>query len=171
MSLLLFWLFWPAIAEYRAALADVRGGGGSVEKAYHSALAAGEALSPVVEELSETELADVQREAEGLIVNTQEVILTQPLPSFFLDLAKKYGNEPDVAFFTTLVATYPDEIWPVYLVQETDVTGCLQREELAPAKARWLEFRAKYPNAYQADVERELKAIENAATTRECDPD
>lgn len=66
------------------------------------------------------------------------------------------------------LATYSESIWPVYLMQETDVTGCLVEAELEPARARWLAFRARYPNAYPDGVARELTAIDDAAKTAPC---
>ena len=116
------------------------------------------------------ELNAFHRSLPGIILNQEEVLLAQPDPPFFLALARAHGRPSDVRFFEAYAATLPDGVWPSYLEQQTDVTGCTKfgAGELVARYSGWLRFRRTYPRAYRDAVSEELEKIETEVGESTC---
>jgi hypothetical protein len=155
-----------AIDAYRDALAAAQRGG-SIERLFDRAADVKAVLQPIgggttaFEALSDSEIAALQAQLPGIILNKYEVILTEPEAKFFHDLAQKHGRRDDVAFFKEYVLTYPDSVWASYVSQVTDVTACTDfgPGELVARYAGWLRYRRLH-RAYRKYADRELARIE-----------
>ncbi len=127
----------------------------------------------VIEVLEIDEFQTVERRATGMIINREEVLIVESDARYYLELARRYGNRADIAFFEAYFATYSDTVWPSYVWQETDVTGCtaFSSGELVSRYRAWQSFRSKYPEAYAAEVRDHLEEIEwhIADSTCACD--
>ena len=164
-----------ALAAHLAAIDcyEVARDRGSVSEAFAAARPVNAALLPVIEDLTEEEYSAIEHRLAGMIVNREEVLLAEPDAKFFLDLARKRGNTVDVEFFENYLATFPDGVWPSYVEQETDVTGCTAfgKGELVERYAGWLAFRAAHPHAYEKAVAERLADIEMQVDARACGDD
>ena len=159
---------FPASAAYRQGLNGLRAGRAvSVEEVFRLATAAGKEIEADITKADEARVAGADAkptllELEGLAISWEEAIFAKPKPDFFLALARSHGRKQDRTFFELLLATKPDGVWPAYLEQETDVTGCVRFDlpELPSLYARWLAFRDSHPKAYQDDADRELLELD-----------
>jgi hypothetical protein len=82
-------------------------------------------MKQVIERLSEADYAFVAKNMKGYIVNREEVILVEPDTRFFSTLAGKIGTAQDRLYFNFMLKVMPDGYWPVYMMQQTDVGGCI----------------------------------------------
>lgn len=116
-----------------------------------------------IEQLTEAQFDEVVRRTRGVIVNREDVLVVEPDASFFLSLARTYGTKADVHFAEAYAATYPDGIWPSYVWQETDVTGCTAfgGGELVARYSAWLSFRSRHPKAYRSEARAQIGKIES----------
>lgn len=107
---------------------------------------------------------------EGLLISTEEALFAKPSPQFFADLARRKGRPVDRTFFELLVKTRPDGIWPLYIEQQTDVTGCTRFEnpELVSVYKGWVGFQKRFPEPYNAQVRTELRDLEDEILTSTC---
>lgn len=153
------------VTEYRKAIEQ-----GAVEAAFNAAVAVRKVVIPKIEELPDADFEQLVRDLPGIILNRDEVLLADPDPQFFLDLARKRGDAADVAFFENYRATFPDSVWPVWVNQQTDVTGCIDygSGQLVQRYAGWRKFRAANPGRYKAAVTQRLRDIEEAAADATC---
>lgn len=142
----------------------------SLEPLFSAAGEVKETLLPVIEDLSAEEFAEVERTLRGLVVNREEVLLAEPDAAFFFELARKHGRPADLAFFRVWRATFPGSVWPSYLEQQTDVSGCTRygAGELVARYADWRAFQRRFPDAYRAAVRERLKDIEREITEGTC---
>lgn len=122
------------------------------------AVAEGQSAPPVVTQL------------DGLVISTEEALFAKPDPRFFVEIGDTKGRRVDRAFFRLLARTRPDGAWPVYLEQQTDVTGCTRFENpaLLSIYKGWLGFQEKFPAAYNAEVDKELREMESQLLTSSC---
>jgi hypothetical protein len=166
------------LAAYHAALQRVesRIKGSSVEAVFDAAFAVKEALLrnegnlAVIERLSERELEQLTRSTRGIILNRDEVLLAEPDAVFFLALARKYGRAVDVAFFKQYAATFPEGVWPSYVEQQTDVTGCtlFGAGELVSRYAGWRRFQMRHPRNYRRGTAERIGDLEEHLTESTC---
>jgi hypothetical protein len=153
------------LTPYTAALERLQAGrGGSVEATFEAAVAGGEALLPKIEDLPRLE------PVPGMVLNNEEILIATPDAEFFLALARKHGDRVDVEFFENYAATFPDSVWPSYIEQQTDVTGCTRfgAGELTARYAGWLAFRAHHPKRYVRAVAERLADIERQISESTC---
>lgn len=123
-----------------------------------------------IERLSDRQLQQVQKLAEGVIVNRDEVLIVTPDSRSFLGLAKKFGVPADVAFFERLDQTYGGTAWPAYTQRVTDVTACTDfaSGKLVSLYRAWSTFRAKYPEDYIDEAGERLREIERRVSEDTC---
>jgi hypothetical protein len=116
----------------------------------------------VLEELSEGDFQKVALKMKGFVVNRQETLNVDPIPSFFLALAKRAGDQASVEFFEAYNKTKPDGGWEVYVEQQTDYSGCIRfgTMSLVDSYVLWDAFSKKYPTRYQGEVKRFVNDIE-----------
>lgn len=126
--------------------------------------------STAIEQLTENQFRGIATRAVGVIINREEVLLVEPDPRYFLSLAQTHGTPADIAFFKVYSATYPDGVWPSYVWQETDVTGCTAfgSGELLARYGDWRGYRAQYPKAYGIESRERLREIEWHVAESDC---
>lgn len=122
-----------------------------------------------LEKLSEQEFNALRRDLVGLHVNREEVVLVEPDGVFFRRLAAR-GDSADRAFFTALSATYPESIWPVYIEQQTDYSGCTRfgSGTLVSTYLTWSTFRTQYPKRYDEASRGYLTNVADELTGSTC---
>jgi hypothetical protein len=151
----------------------------SLEDVYSRAARLGEALlSPpsALESMPEVEFQALRKQLPGFILNREEVLIAQPEPSYFLDLAKRYGQPVDRAFFGLQSRGRPDGVWPVYMQQQTAYSGCtlFGQGKLVDSYRGWRHFRSEFHQAYDRFVTQALADIEEQVARSTCacgDPD
>ena len=162
-----------AIANYHDALAAAKRGG-SIERLLDRATELKSLLSADdrFDEMSESDVAAMRSMLPGIILNNEEVILAEPDPKFFLELARKHGRRDDVAFFTEFDRTFPNEAGvPSYIAMTSDATGCTRfgSGEIVRRYAGWVAYRSKH-EAYRKYADAHVAAIEEeVASTCACD--
>ena len=162
-----------AVAAYRRAVkaVDSRPPGTGVEPTFNAfrALRAVLTRHEGLEALTEQQFGEV-RSLKGVIVSRDEVIYVQPDVRFFGALARAHGDAADRAFFAALKATYPDSVWPAYIEQQTDDTGCTRFGSLSVAAAyvRWVDFRKRYPTRYRDEATEQARAAFERLTGSTC---
>jgi hypothetical protein len=123
-----------------------------------------------LESLDDSTFAEVQRRMQGFTVWRDEVVLAAPDASFFLDLARAHGDAADTAFFHALSLTYGQGVWPVYIEQQTDISGCTRfgSGHLVATFAIWNEFASSHPWRYGSWSAEELRKTEEQLTSGSC---
>lgn len=168
-----------AVDNYRAALAaaESRVGGRRIEAAFaaivplrNALMRLGENGLVVLESLADADYRELERALRGVIISREENIVVQPDAAFFLELAQKRGDRVDRRFFEALAATYPNSLWPAYIEQQTDYSGCTAYGggTLVEAYRRWSAFKAAFPGRYVDTVDEELSDIEHELTESTC---
>jgi len=168
-----------AVDQYRSALAAVerRADGSAIETILAKADDVREVLQrpkadggSLLESLPADAFARLTRELRGLIVNREEVLIVRPDADFFVGLATAYGSDADRRFFSAYKATYPDSVWPTYVEQQTDYSGCTAFGEgkLVEAYRLWSEFRRTTPASYAAAAAAELDRVSHELTASTC---
>jgi len=167
-----------AIDTYRVAmqLAQRAPSGGHLETAFsaigplrQALFARREGRDSTLEGLSAQEFTTLRRELVGLIVNRDEVVFVEPDVVFFRRLAAR-GDRADRAFFAALSFTFPRSVWPVYLEQQTDYSGCTRfgSGTLVSTYVRWAAVRQQYPKRYEEASTGRLDEIVKALTESTC---
>lgn len=164
--------------RYRAALraAQAGVGGGALESAFDALTAFGQAMlrprdgTSALESLAEPAFARLQRSLPGVQLRRVEAVVVAPDPAFFARLADRHGDAADRAFFAALRATRPEGVWPVYVEQQTDVSGCTRfgSMTLVGTHARWARFQAAYPGRYPKAAQAEAADVLDQLTGSTC---
>jgi hypothetical protein len=145
----------------------------SVEDVYSRAALLGEALlypPSALESMPEVEFQALRRQMPGFILNREEVLIAGPEPSYFLDLAGRHGRPVDRRFFIVQSHGRPDGVWPVYMQQQTDHSGCtlFGQGKLVASYRSWRDFRSEFPRAYARFVTQALADIEEQVARSTC---
>jgi hypothetical protein len=166
-----------AVDAYRSAIRAAESGRSpqGVEAAFAALISMREVLvqvrngKGVLESLPDKEFERLQRDLPGTIVNREEVIFVEPDLDYFTKLANR-GDSADRAFFLALKATYPDSVWPVYLDQQTDYSGCTRfgSMSLVDTYRAWADFQHRFPGRYAAGAKKEINAVIEHFTTSTC---
>jgi len=168
------------VNKYVEALKSAENGGssGKIEAAYVALTAVRDALTrrqnrngdTPLSSLSDVEFERTVNQLRGAIVNRDEIIVIAPDPKFFASLADSHGDAGDRAYFKALRQTYPVSIWPAYVEDQTDVTGCTVFGEgkLIVAYRTWSEFRRLYPKRYVAAAGKEVQNVVWRFTEENC---
>ena len=168
-----------AVAAYQSAIRAVETGGaaGRIEAAFSALIALREALTrargnqgTVLESISDEEFERLMRDLPGVVVNRVEVVIVDPDPEYFAALAIAHGDAADRAFFSALQATYPEAVWPVYLEQQTDYSGCTRfgSGKLVETYLEWSDFQRRFPRRYVAAARREINDVSKQLTESTC---
>lgn len=164
-----------AAQTYRAALAGLSSGPPrrSLEDLYVLAVRvekAWRASRVSLESMPEEEFKVLGEQLPGFVLNREEVIVVHPKPSYFLDLAEGHGTPADRSFFTALGETYPENLWPLYIAQQTDYSGCTLFGQglLVHTYRKWSRFRKDYPRDYVTFATGVLTDIEERVTHNDC---
>jgi len=171
--------FAPAeVQAYLSALEAVesRSRVGSVEDTFSKSLALRTALlrstddGTYLESVGQDQFDALSGLLRGMILNREELVVAQPDPAFYLDLALRFGGNADVEFFRNYSATFPDGVWRSYLEQQTDATACTDfaSGQLVERYAGWLSFRSSYPGRYSETVGSKIEASEQELTEGSC---
>jgi hypothetical protein len=122
-----------------------------------------------LELLSEQEFTALRRELVGLLVNREEVVFVEADVAFFRRLAER-GDRADRAFFAALSSTSPESVWPVYVEQQTDFSGCTRfgSGTLVSAYLTWVAVRRQYPKRYEVASSSRLDDIVKTLTESTC---
>ncbi len=120
------------------------------EKGTDAILALADALGYDESELDPKWLKSVREKMEGFDINPNtETFVASPKLEFFLALVKMRDNPQDIAFFELFLKTKPDGNWPIYIQQETDLSGCTVYDgTLSKLHQGWSEFQKKYPKSF-----------------------
>src|SRR2546428_4202228 len=167
-----------AVDAYRSAIRLAESGRSSrgIEAAFSALVSMREALmqirnsQDVLESLPAEEFQRLGRDLPGAIVNREEVVFVEPDPGYFATLAAARGDGADRAFFSALKATYPESVWPVYVEQQTDYSGCTRfgSMTLVETYRAWIDFQRKFPGRYAAGVKKEIDVVIEHLTTSTC---
>jgi hypothetical protein len=167
-----------AVDAYRAAIRSAESGRSSrgIEAAFSALVSMREALTQVrsgqnvMESLPDEEFQRLGRDLPGAIVNREEVVFVEPDADYFTKLAAASGDGADRAFFSTLKAIYPKSVWPVYIEQQTDYSGCTRfgSMTLVGTYRAWFDFQRKFPGRYAAGAQKETDAVIEHLTTSTC---
>lgn len=146
--------------------------GESLEEVYARAIRLSDALTSgtTLESMTASEFEALRTKSPGLTLNREEVLIAEPRAPYFLDLAQKFGDPVDRAFFTVLDHIRPDGAWPIYIDQQTDYSGCTRfgRGALVDSYRRWRRFKSQFPRAYVPFVARGLADIEEHVALSTC---
>jgi hypothetical protein len=168
-----------AIDSYNQAIAAIAAGNAPVGQALTKAKALEWALMydrvegapSALERMSEGQRAQLTRRVPGLQIWSSESQGVEIDPAFFLDLAQRYGSDGDREFFISYRRMFPEGYgWPVYLEQQTDVTGCTKygSGDLAVTYTMWSGYRARYPGMYDSEVREYLTEVTQALVDDTC---
>lgn len=141
----------------------------SIEAVLQKGAAVGEKLDEL-ESLSDMEYAELVRKMRGFDVNRDEIVFIEPDAQFFKKLAIRRGDQADIAFFNLMLEIKPENVWPAYIEQQTDVTGCTIYGNglLTKLYGKTRQFKKNYPLAYADRVEQETSNILKAFTENVC---
>ncbi len=144
---------FSALAEVRNALMLVRGG-----------------RVTILESLPDAEFMRVTREVRGARISRDDVVFIEPDPDYFSRLAAARGTDADRAFFRAFKATYPASVFPAYVEQQTDYSGCTRfgSQSLVDTYQAWSEFERTYPDRYAARAKTEADRVLGELTTSTC---
>jgi len=75
----------------------------------------------------------------------------------------------DIAFFEGFSKT-TDGVWPIYIGQQTDYSGCIKYGggELTDAYTRWTGYGARYPGRYGDEVDKFIADVSEKLTLSTC---
>ena len=106
----------------------------------------------------------------GFIVGREEIIVAEPDYKFFSNLAEGKGSPQDIAFFALYQRTLPGGVWPAYIEQRADMSGCtlFGKNLLVDLYGAWTRFGGEYPEAYKTIVAREISRIEQRLLAGSC---
>ena len=154
-----------AIARYQAAIKSA-----AIESAFNELTSLGETLPRVLESLSDRDFQQLQRDLPGAIVNREEVVFVEPDVDYFVQFAASRGDAANRRFFAVFKMTYPESVWPAYVEQQTDYSGCTMfgSGKLVEAYRAWSQFQTDLPNRYARAVRKELDRISSELTDSTC---
>jgi len=167
-----------AVAEYQTALRvlETHAKGQRVEPAFDALLKVRDALTAaaaggsVLEALSDADLEQLRERLPGVLINRDEVVFVEPDPDFFVQLAVGHGDEVDRQFYAALKATYPETVWPIYVEQQTDYSGCTRfgTGKLVEMHRTWARFRDRNPKRYAAAARDQLVRVNREIVESTC---
>jgi hypothetical protein len=129
-----------------------------------------EGTSDVLEDLSEEDFQKVSRKMKGFMVNREETLNVDPIPDFFLALAKRSSDQASVDFFEAYSKTKPGGGWAVYTEQQTDYGGCIRfgSRNLVNTYELWDAYKNKYPTRYTDEVRNIIHDVEFSLEDATC---
>src|ERR1051325_10110966 len=124
----------------------------------------------VLEALSENDFAGLQGKLPGALINREESVFIKPDVDYFSKLAAAHGDAGDRGFFAEMKRTYPVSVWPTYIEQQTDYSGCTRfgNMSLVETYRAWSDFQRTYPDRYTTAAAQEVAAVLNQLTQSTC---
>jgi hypothetical protein len=124
----------------------------------------------VLETLSDAEYQRLHRDLPGVLLHRETAVFVEPDTEYFMRLARVQGDPADRAFFAALKATYPASVWPVYVEQQTDASGCTRFGSMSLVETYriWSGFRRTHSGRYAAPATAELDKVSEQLTTSTC---
>lgn len=171
--------YQAAVDAYRFAIASAEVGTAprGIDAAFEAVVPLREALmrprdggNSVLESLTDAEFARLDGELPGVLINREEVVFVRPDVDYFTRLAVARGDAADRAFFAALKTTYPESVWPVYVEQQTDSSGCTRfgSMSLVETYRMWSEFRRQHPGRHETAAVTETNAVLEQLTESTC---
>jgi hypothetical protein len=160
-----------AIENYRAAISAAEAARpGALERAYAALREVSDTVQPDLERLTPDAYALVTRQLRGAIVNRTGTVFIQADTAFYAQLAGTRGDAADKGFFTALRATYPNSVWPIYVQQMTEHSGCTRFGSLSLVEsyATWTQFTRRFPARYREAANDEIEALHELLTDGTC---
>lgn len=141
----------------------------SVESVVRKGKAVGEKLDEI-EALSAADYSLLEKKMKGFIVNREEILFIEPDLKFFAQLSERSGTKTDAAFFVLMRIIKPDNVFPVYIERQTDVSGCTIYGigALTILYGKALQFKRAYPKAYTSDINEEINEMLEEFTEGTC---
>jgi hypothetical protein len=104
---------------------------------------------------------EVVNKMKGFVASRSETLFVEPDVNFWVALADSKGQSADRMFFHLLKQTYPHSVWPVYVQQRTDYSGCTDfgTKALSMAYVGWNSLHRQYPHAYSSRTKAELEQL------------
>jgi hypothetical protein len=120
-----------------------------------------------LEALSEEDYDFVQQHMKGFFVFREEIVGVEPRMTFFKALAARKGSQEDVDFFNLMTEVYGDGIWPAYVEQQTDYSGCGSYGDGARTRIYLGAVKLKAPvnNAYREQIDGMIKGLKESLIT------
>lgn len=142
----------------------------SLENVYHQGQAAASKLIPALESLSPVDFDSIVKKMRGYVINRDEVIFVLPDFKFFGELSKKQGTDADVAFFAFMSDLRPANVWPAFIEQQTDYSGCTDfgKGLLTNLYRKAVNFSDKNQTAYKIDIDEVIREIKAELTESTC---
>jgi len=142
----------------------------SLELLYHKGQAVATKLVQILELLSEADYDSAVTQMKGYLLSREEIIFVEPDISFFKDLSKTRGLEGDTSFFNFMGHLKPDNVWPAFIEQQTDYSGCtiFGKGILTGLYEEAVSFRYRYPSMYDSDIDHAIGQIKYALTSSTC---
>jgi hypothetical protein len=119
----------------------------------------------VLERLSEDDFHAVILKMKGFSINRQETVFVDPIPSFFIALSKRAGDQASAEFFEILGKTEHS-----YIRLQTDYSGCYLFGSLGLVHSYqlWDGYSKKYPTRYPNEVMNLKRDVEEDLTEGTC---
>ena len=123
-----------------------------------------------MENLNASDYQRLKRKMKGFAVNRDEILYVVPDAEFFGNLSRKSGTAPDIVFFELLKQIRPDNVWAVYIEQQTDYSGCTIYGNglLTKFYGKTLQFKRQHKKAYESDINIEIDSILNEFSDNPC---
>jgi hypothetical protein len=124
----------------------------------------------LVETLSAAEFQRLERDLPGVLLSREVTTFVKLDPDWFLDFATSHGDDADRSFFAAYKQTYPDGVWPAYVMPQTDYSGCVAFGEgrLVAAYRTWSEYGRSHPQRYKLRADAELDQVGKALAESTC---
>ena len=124
----------------------------------------------VLERLDDDAFAKLEKDLTGVAVGREEILIVRPDVDYFSKLAEAHGDAADRVFFAALKRTRPDSVWPDYIEQQTDYSGCLRFGSLTLVNVyrAWADFIRQYPDRCTAQAKDELDQVSRQLTEATC---
>jgi hypothetical protein len=122
-----------------------------------------------IENISESDYADLCERLRGIMLNRDEVLIAQPDSGTFLPLAREKGLRPDRDFMDVYYQTVPS-VWPAYIEQQTDYSGCgvYGTGTLVGLYGEWRRYRSEHPENYTRAATEQMGEIQNRLEAPNC---
>jgi hypothetical protein len=167
-----------AVETYRSAIRSAESGRSTrgIESAFSALASMREALlevrngQTVLESLPDEDFRRLGRDLPGVVINREETVYVMPDVDYFTTLAAARGDGEDRAYCAALKATYPKSVWPVYVGQQTDFSGCTRfgSMSLVDTYRAWSDFQRKFPGRYAMGAKKEIDAAIEDLTESTC---
>lgn len=167
------------VAAYISAVQSARSGSEAqaLEKAFSSVKALRRELiekqgsnGNILETLSQEDYEQLSNALPCVILNREETLYVLPNVNCFAQIAEASGSPVDKAFFSAHSATYPSGVWPVYIEQQTDYSGCTRFGEMVLVNTYkiWDDFLKQHPGRYTMYVKDQISEVERNLSYSTC---